>query len=120
MMGPSSEDGEYGLLANSFRPGERVDDLPITMNMAGDTADDVDHDRHPQRVGVGSWLAHTDREIIKMEQDLYQPCSTEVVEGQQSAMRQQQRSALTLQPSSVADWPMSPLTDSSERWAAEC
>ena len=85
MMGPSSEDGEYGLLANSFRPGERVDDLPITMNMAGNTADDVDHDRHPQRVGVGSWLAHTDREIIKMEQDLYQSCSTEVVEGQHAA-----------------------------------
>ena len=33
----------------------------------------------------GHWLAHADREIIKMEQDLYQPCSTEVVEGQHSA-----------------------------------
>jgi len=78
-------DGEYSLFANSFRPGERVDGLPIAMNMAGDTADDVDHDQHPQRADVGSWLAHTDREIIKMEQDLYQPCSTEVVEGQHAA-----------------------------------
>ena len=62
------------------------------MNMAGDTADDVDHDRHADRVGLGSWLAHADREIIKMEQDLYQPCSTEVVEGQHSAAQRSDQS----------------------------
>ena len=90
MMGPSSEDREYGLLANSFRPGERVDDLPVTMTMAGNAAVDVVHDRHSQRVGVGSWLAHADREIIKMEQDLI------------SRVRQSRRSAFGAQRSNKA------------------